>query len=156
MESRNRFQVTNSASQCTLANFLRTPGYIGVVIDSLESIPGLLKHLQILAPSSLRFDLFKFMNKQSSIRIDLSFLLSSEQNMKKILSQNFSLFLPVSLTPLINIIREYLREFSKKFEMILLGYSGAQGTLIYEKNLQSKISCQTPFKFLNKESSLYS
>ncbi len=30
--------------------------------------------------------------------------------------------------------------------MILLGYSGAQGTLIYEKNLKSKISCQTPFK----------
>ncbi len=27
--------------------------------------------------------------------------------------------------------------------MILLGYSGAQGTLIYEKNLKSKISCQT-------------
>jgi hypothetical protein len=29
--------------------------------------------------------------------------------------------------------------------MILMGYSGAQGTLIYEKNLKSKISCQTPF-----------
>ncbi len=27
-----------------------------------------------------------------------------------------------------------------------MGYSGAQGTLIYEKNLKSKISCQTPFK----------
>jgi len=26
-----------------------------------------------------------------------------------------------------------------------MGYSGAQGTLIYEKNLKSKISCQTPF-----------
>jgi hypothetical protein len=25
-------------------------------------------------------------------------------------------------------------------------YSGALGTLIYEKNLMSKISCQTPFK----------
>jgi hypothetical protein len=25
-------------------------------------------------------------------------------------------------------------------------YSEAQGTLIYEKNLKSKISCQTPFK----------
>ncbi len=24
-------------------------------------------------------------------------------------------------------------------------YSGARGTLIYEKNLKSKISCQTPF-----------
>jgi hypothetical protein len=29
--------------------------------------------------------------------------------------------------------------------MVLLGYSGARGTLIYEKNLMSKISCQTPF-----------
>jgi hypothetical protein len=39
----------------------------------------------------------------------------------------------VSLIPLINIIREYLREFSKKLEMVLMGYSGAQETLIYEK-----------------------
>jgi hypothetical protein len=30
--------------------------------------------------------------------------------------------------------------------MALMGYSGARGTLIYEKNLMSKISCQTPFK----------
>jgi hypothetical protein len=30
--------------------------------------------------------------------------------------------------------------------MILAGYSGAQGTLIYEKNLNSKISCQTSVK----------
>ncbi len=29
--------------------------------------------------------------------------------------------------------------------MVLLGYSGARGTLIYEKNLKPKISCQTPF-----------
>ncbi len=42
-------------------------------------------------------------------------------------------------------IREYLREFSKKFEMVLMGYSGARGTLICEKNMKSKISCQTPF-----------
>jgi hypothetical protein len=26
-------------------------------------------------------------------------------------------------------------------------YLGAWGTLIYEKNLKSKISCQTPFKY---------
>jgi hypothetical protein len=30
--------------------------------------------------------------------------------------------------------------------MVLMGFSGARGTLIYEKNLKSKISCQTPFK----------
>ncbi len=29
-----------------------------------------------------------------------------------------------------------------------MGYSGALGTLIYEKNLMSKISCQTPLKIL--------
>ncbi len=29
-----------------------------------------------------------------------------------------------------------------------MGYSGAQGTLIYEKNLKSKISCQTPFNII--------
>jgi hypothetical protein len=28
-------------------------------------------------------------------------------------------------------------------------YSGARGTLIYEKNLKSKFSCQTPFKHRN-------
>jgi hypothetical protein len=26
-----------------------------------------------------------------------------------------------------------------------MGYSGARGKLIHEKNLKSKISCQTPF-----------
>jgi hypothetical protein len=33
--------------------------------------------------------------------------------------------------------------------MVLMGYSGARGTLIYEKNLMSKISCQTPFKHMD-------
>jgi hypothetical protein len=28
-----------------------------------------------------------------------------------------------------------------------MGYSEARGTLIYEKNLISKISCQTPFNY---------
>ncbi len=48
----------------------------------------------------------------------------------------------MSLTPLIYI---YSRISSKIFEMVLMGYSGARETLIYEKNLMSKISCQTPF-----------
>jgi hypothetical protein len=30
--------------------------------------------------------------------------------------------------------------------MVLTGYLGARGTLIYEKNLTAKISCQTLFK----------
>ncbi len=29
--------------------------------------------------------------------------------------------------------------------MALMGYSGARGTLIYEKNTKAKISCQAPF-----------
>jgi hypothetical protein len=43
-------------------------------------------------------------------------------------------------------IRDYLREFSKKIETIPKACSEARGTLIYEKILKSKISCQTPFK----------
>jgi hypothetical protein len=62
------------------------------------------------------------------------------------LSQNFYLFSPVSLTPLINIHLRISPRIFEKFEMVLMGYSGARGTLIYEKNLKAKISCQTPFK----------
>ncbi len=44
---------------------------------------------------------------------------------------NFSL---VSLTPLYSLfIREYLREFSKKFRTSPMAYLGAWGTLIREK-----------------------
>jgi hypothetical protein len=35
---------------------------------------------------------------------------------------------------------EYLREFSKKFETVLMGYSGAGGKLIDEKKQKRKIS----------------
>jgi hypothetical protein len=55
---------------------------------------------------------------------------------------------PVSLTPVINILREYLLEFSKTFETAPMEYLGARGTMIHEKNLKSKISCQTTFKLL--------
>jgi hypothetical protein len=65
---------------------------------------------------------------------------------KKIIPENFSPLSPVSLTQLNKSIRDYLREFSKKIETIPMAYSGARGTLIYEKNLKSKISCKTPFK----------
>ncbi len=41
------------------------------------------------------------------------------------------------------------KKFAKKFEMVLMGYLGARGTLIHEKNLKLKISCQTLFKFQN-------
>jgi hypothetical protein len=42
-----------------------------------------------------------------------------------------------------------LREFSKKFEMAVLVYSGAWGKLINEKNQKSKISWHCPFKGLS-------
>ncbi len=48
----------------------------------------------------------------------------------KILSQNFSFFSPVSLTPLINIHSRISPRIFEKFEMV---HSGARGTLIYEK-----------------------
>jgi hypothetical protein len=34
---------------------------------------------------------------------------------------------------------------TKKFERVPVGYSGARGKLIHEKNLKTKISWQTPF-----------
>jgi hypothetical protein len=40
---------------------------------------------------------------------------------------------------------EYLREFSNKFEIVLMEYSGA-GKLIHEKNQKQKISWHCPFK----------
>ncbi len=41
---------------------------------------------------------------------------------------------------------EYLREFSKKFEMTLMLFLGAWGKVIHEKNLKQKISWHCPFK----------
>ncbi len=43
---------------------------------------------------------------------------------------------------------EYLRQFSKKFETVLLEYSGAGGKLIHEKNQKQKILWHCPFKVL--------
>jgi hypothetical protein len=41
---------------------------------------------------------------------------------------------------------EYLRKFSKTFETVLMGYSGAGGKLIHEKKLEAKILVHCPFK----------
>jgi hypothetical protein len=41
---------------------------------------------------------------------------------------------------------KYLPEFSKKFEMNLLFFSGAWGKVIHEKNLKQKISWHCPLK----------
>ncbi len=56
---------------------------------------------------------------------------------------------------------EYLREFSKKFEMVLMGYSGAGGKLIHEKNQKQRISWHCPciapmvWPFLSTTAQLY-
>jgi hypothetical protein len=47
---------------------------------------------------------------------------------------------PVSRHRWCTLSREYLREFSKKFEMAVMVYSGAWGKLKHEKNQKSKIS----------------
>ncbi len=41
---------------------------------------------------------------------------------------------------------KYLRQFSKKFETVLMEYSGARGKLIHEKNQKQKISWHCPCK----------
>jgi hypothetical protein len=48
---------------------------------------------------------------------------------------------PVSTTlaKLVTLTCEYLSEFLKKFETVLMGYSGAGGKLIHEKNQKQKI-----------------
>ncbi len=43
---------------------------------------------------------------------------------------------------------EYLRAFSKKFEMILMLLSGAWGKMIHEKNLKQKSRDTVPLKGL--------
>jgi hypothetical protein len=46
---------------------------------------------------------------------------------------------PVLLIPVwCTLACEYLREFLKKFETVLMGYSGAGGKLIYEKKPEAK------------------
>ncbi len=62
---------------------------------------------------------------------------------KNVISKFFSFFAGVVDTADKHSFASISVNFFKKFEMILLGYSGAQGTQIYEKNLKSKISCQT-------------
>jgi hypothetical protein len=40
---------------------------------------------------------------------------------------------------------EYLQEFSKKIKTALLGYLGARGKLVHEKNVKPKLSWHCPF-----------
>jgi hypothetical protein len=65
---------------------------------------------------------------------------------KNYISKCFSFFAGVVDTTEKHSFANISANFRKKFEMVLMGYSGAWGTLIYEKNVMSKISCQTPNK----------
>jgi hypothetical protein len=51
-----------------------------------------------------------------------------------------------SLSPMSLTFANISTKFPKKIETVLLGYLGARGELIHEKNLKLKITCQTPFK----------
>jgi hypothetical protein len=66
----------------------------------------------------------------------------------KFFSKFLSFFAGVVDTTEKTFICEYLRDFSKKFDIVLMGNSGAQGTLIYEKNMKSKSRVRLP---LNKK-----
>jgi hypothetical protein len=46
------------------------------------------------------------------------------------------------------LICEYLREFSKKFETVQIGYSGAEGKLIDEKTRSKKSRDTVPLTLL--------
>jgi hypothetical protein len=65
---------------------------------------------------------------------------------KKLISKLFSFFAGVVDTADKHSFANISSNFCKKFEMVLMGYSGARGKLIYEEKLMSKISCQTPLK----------
>ncbi len=64
----------------------------------------------------------------------------SNKIIKIFMIEDFFHLPPVSLTPVATLSCEYLRDFWKKFEMVLMGYSGAGGKLIHKKNQKQKIS----------------
>jgi hypothetical protein len=66
--------------------------------------------------------------------------------LKNFLIEDFFHLPSVSPTLVVYLEPRYLREFSKKFEMAVMVYSGAWGKLIHEKNQKSKISLHCPFK----------
>jgi hypothetical protein len=66
------------------------------------------------------------------------------------LIEDFSYLPPVSRHRWSTLSCEYLGEFSKKFETVLLGYSRTGGKLIDEKNQKRKISWHCPFNTLER------
>jgi hypothetical protein len=59
-------------------------------------------------------------------------------------------FSPVLLTPVININSRISPRIFEKIQTAPMEYLGAWGTLIHEKKLTSKISCQTPYPLVEK------
>ncbi len=107
MEPRNRFQGTNSASQCSLAGRYSNPipTWFLVPIDCLKyqhgagtleqskgarkrAEIGLLYRARICKPkflnkqTSIRFDLSVVWNKQRSLRFDLSYIWNKQRSLR--------------------------------------------------------------------------
>jgi hypothetical protein len=73
-------------------------------------------------------------------------LLSKGVPTKLLKSEDFSHLPPVSTTPVDNLELRISPRIFEKFETVLMGYSGAGGKLIDEKNQKRKISLHCPFK----------
>jgi hypothetical protein len=69
----------------------------------------------------------------------------SNKIIKIFLIEDFFHLPPVSTTPVVNL---ELRDFWKKFEMVLMGYSGAGGKLIHKKTRSKKSRDTVPLKRL--------
>ncbi len=55
----------------------------------------------------------------------------------------------VSLIPVVHLELRNLHKFAKKFETVLMGYSGAGGKLIYDKTRSKKSLDTVPLKVLS-------
>ncbi len=83
------------------------------------------------------------MNSKAKIYIYVNSTIQrcSNKIIKIFLIEDFFHLPPVSLTPVVNLeLRISPRLLEKKFEMVLMGYSGAGGKLIHKKNQKQKIS----------------
>jgi hypothetical protein len=72
-------------------------------------------------------------------------------NLPQVLFAPPNSLLLVSLTPLINIHLRLSLQIFEKVETILMGYSGAQGTLFHEKNRSCNSFVRLPLNGLSHE-----
>jgi hypothetical protein len=76
--------------------------------------------------------------------------LTQVENLPPVLLTPLANLPPISTTPMVPVAKfaadvvaftcEYLCEFSKKFQMTLIVFSGAWGNMIHDKNLKQRIS----------------